>query len=250
MSGGRGAALPREGLPGWPQRHGRRTSSQRAATLAALAAVIASAGLLQAACALTGQTRAFVGATRGCVAGRATPCALRPAAARSPSVGVAAKHPKHEVLMGFKLPGSDEVREVTVTMRPLGLNFEPGVAPITVTDVEENSHGAELGVKKGWVIASIRGQDALDLSFEQTQTLLRDCMEHVPDRAFLVRRALDKGDFQEAFRLFGVPLWVLPAVELFILVAEIAIVVLLVRLLPAEWLTFLPDEVQSLLHPA
>ena len=49
--------------------------------------------------------------------------------------------------------------------------------------------GATRGSK---VIASIRGQDALDLSFEQTQTLLRDCMEHVPDRAFLVRRALDK----------------------------------------------------------
>ena len=36
--------------------------------------------------------------------------------------------------------------EVTVTMRPLGLNFEPGVAPITVTEVEADpAVGGPLG---------------------------------------------------------------------------------------------------------
>jgi len=92
-------------------------------------------------------------------------CASQPGErpARSPKYAAAGggseqeKDPARMDLV-FWLPDEQSERTVSFTRRPLGLDFKKQ-APITITDVRPGTQGYELGVKEGWVLQSIAGED-------------------------------------------------------------------------------------------
>ncbi|CAE7439190.1 unnamed protein product, partial [Symbiodinium necroappetens] len=63
-----------------------------------------------------------------------------------------------------------------------------------------------------------------------------------------LKAAADKGDFGELLGALGLPLWLVPAIEVVIAVLELALVYFGVKLLPPEWFGFLPADVRSFLQ--
>jgi len=66
------------------------------------------------------------------------------------------------------------VKEVVVTHRPLGIDFLRPLGansykrpiPLTVQEVARASHAHDLGIRKGWKLRRIDGQDMLGESYE------------------------------------------------------------------------------------
>lgn len=152
------------------------------------------------------------------------------------------------MVLGFKVPGGGRA-EVALTRQPIGLSFEPGIAPIVITAVEAESQGAELGVQPGWILASVAGADVSSESFERTRELIVQGVGKLPDRPALLQAAVQAGDVKAALKLLGVPLWAFVVAEVLITVLEVVLVVFVVRLLPSEWLAALPESVRGLLQP-
>merc|ERR1719198_913167 len=63
-----------------------------------------------------------------------------------------------ELKILFQVPGCDEERLAVFVRRPLGLDFDKK-APITMKRVQTGGHGAELGVKPGWVVKAVNGEN-------------------------------------------------------------------------------------------
>lgn len=68
------------------------------------------------------------------------------------------------------------------------------------------------------------------------------------DRQGALKAAIDKFDLKAIIEALGLPLGLFVAIEAFILVGEVALVVWGVKLLPPEWLSGLPEEVRSFLQ--
>mmetsp|Transcript_99932 Transcript_99932/g.158144 ORF Transcript_99932/g.158144 Transcript_99932/m.158144 type:complete len:204 (-) Transcript_99932:192-803(-) len=65
--------------------------------------------------------------------------------------------------------------------RPLGAEFSKrSFGPTKVSKVHKKSYAEGLGLREGWVLKSIRGEDVSILSFEDTQTKLKAGLEKLP----------------------------------------------------------------------
>mmetsp|Transcript_47217 Transcript_47217/g.125420 ORF Transcript_47217/g.125420 Transcript_47217/m.125420 type:complete len:128 (-) Transcript_47217:138-521(-) len=74
------------------------------------------------------------------------------------------------VRVGFDT--ADGVEVVVLSQRPLGFKYTKTV-PLTITDVKPQSHGHMLGIKKGWMIRSIGGEDMTGKSTDHVHGELR-----------------------------------------------------------------------------
>eukprot|EP00927_Polykrikos_kofoidii_P055709 TRINITY_DN49923_c0_g1_i1.p1 TRINITY_DN49923_c0_g1~~TRINITY_DN49923_c0_g1_i1.p1 ORF type:complete len:162 (-),score=32.44 TRINITY_DN49923_c0_g1_i1:56-541(-) len=78
--------------------------------------------------------------------------------------------PKEGVTMKFGTENGKE-ETVTFTKRPLGMDFDKRV-PIIMKRVTPNGHGYDLGVKAGWTLLAVNGEDITGMQFEQVYNLL------------------------------------------------------------------------------
>jgi len=88
--------------------------------------------------------------------------ALKGAASKLPAVAVANAPPP--LLISFLLP-DQRIQELSFTKTPLGMDFKKKEYT-TVRGVVADSHAAELGVKEGWVISTIDGEDMAGKDFD------------------------------------------------------------------------------------
>ena len=77
----------------------------------------------------------------------------------------------------FLLPDGSR-QTIFFTRRPLGLDFNRQV-PITLKHVRPGSQASDLGVKEGWKIRSLNGQDAMHLPFHEVYASLREASQHL-----------------------------------------------------------------------
>lgn len=91
------------------------------------------------------------------------------------------RSPRPQLVLGFEvLDGT--IKEVTCTVRPLGIVFMRPLGmkrsthgkpvPLTVMEVVKASHAEDLGVKKGWKLRFIGKQDMFGKSYESTYEAL------------------------------------------------------------------------------
>lgn len=75
---------------------------------------------------------------------------------------------------------SGEEHSVWVQHKPLGLTFNKGL-PIIITGFKPDSYGEHLGIKLGWVLKSMNGQDiSSQNSFEEGTELMARQMDVLP----------------------------------------------------------------------
>ena len=80
----------------------------------------------------------------------------------------------------FDVPGTPSSPvSVTFTRKPVGFDFHHQ-APITVDQVAAGSHAEELGVKKGFVVRSIHGQDVGVMGFEEKYEMFVAALSSLP----------------------------------------------------------------------
>lgn len=87
--------------------------------------------------------------------------------------------------LGFHVVFDSECGEesVWVQHKPLGLTFNKGL-PIIITGFKPDSYGEHLGVKLGWVLKSMNGQDIpSQSSFEEATKLMARQMDALPTYA-------------------------------------------------------------------
>merc|ERR1719240_1576514 len=75
------------------------------------------------------------------------------------------------LMVGFRLP-DDSRKVVTFVEKPLGMRLS-SVLPVTVTYVEEDGHAKGLGVKAGWVLETVQGEDIIEFKMEAARMLIR-----------------------------------------------------------------------------
>mmetsp|Transcript_1472 Transcript_1472/g.3056 ORF Transcript_1472/g.3056 Transcript_1472/m.3056 type:complete len:171 (+) Transcript_1472:36-548(+) len=68
------------------------------------------------------------------------------------------------------------------------------------------------------------------------------------ERVAALKAAVDEGDFGKIISALGLPLWLLPVVEIVIAVLELGLIYAGIKLLPPEFFSFLPQEVRSFLQ--
>lgn len=90
----------------------------------------------------------------------------------------------HGVTVVFAIPGAyagaaKARKTVHFTRKPVGFDFHHQ-APITVDNVCPQSHAAELGVRKGWEVRSIQGQDMGSMDFESKYQMFVDTLAALP----------------------------------------------------------------------
>ena len=68
------------------------------------------------------------------------------------------------------------------------------------------------------------------------------------ERVAALKGAVDEGDFGKILSALGIPLWLLPVVEVVITILELGLIYAGIKLLPAEFFGFLPQEVRTFLQ--
>merc|ERR1719203_2411799 len=82
------------------------------------------------------------------------------------------------LLVQFKTP--EGLQEVTFSNRPLGLLFNK-TNPIEVKGFAVGSEGEKLGVKAGWLIHGVDGEDVTKKDFDYTCNTLRKIASQLPE---------------------------------------------------------------------
>mmetsp|Transcript_17261 Transcript_17261/g.47780 ORF Transcript_17261/g.47780 Transcript_17261/m.47780 type:complete len:144 (+) Transcript_17261:100-531(+) len=105
-----------------------------------------------------------------------------PAAALAPAMkasdGNESKTPP-QLKVDFMLP--DQTKKTVIFDRqPLGLDFNK-TNPILMKRVQPGSHGDELGVKQGWQVIGVNGEDVSSKEFEYTYQILRKISTSLPN---------------------------------------------------------------------
>jgi hypothetical protein len=80
----------------------------------------------------------------------------------------------------FEVDGAK--RRVLVHRRPLGAEFAKGLmgGPTKIRKVNPNSHAAELGMEKGWIIKAIGSEDVSNQKLQNTQNILKNALMSLP----------------------------------------------------------------------
>merc|ERR1711972_471343 len=87
------------------------------------------------------------------------------------------------VELGFTVNGAT-IEEVSVRKSPLGVEFSRRVTgAVTINKVKPNSHADWLGMKSGWIIKSVDGEDVSKKTLEQIQGLITNRMSALPMQA-------------------------------------------------------------------
>uniref|UniRef100_A0A7S1APA0 PDZ domain-containing protein n=1 Tax=Noctiluca scintillans TaxID=2966 RepID=A0A7S1APA0_NOCSC len=76
-----------------------------------------------------------------------------------------------EVVLEFSLP-DDMTRTVSMAQRPTGVRYRKTM-PVTVGEVQEGSHGHDLGIQEGWKLVTIDGQTTADMTADEVKAILR-----------------------------------------------------------------------------
>jgi predicted metalloprotease with PDZ domain len=84
-----------------------------------------------------------------------------------------------EMKVAFKIPSTEEVKEISFTRRPLGIDFNKKV-PITVKQVNPDSAGAARGIRPGWQMVSINNNDVSNCTFDEVFRQLKAGAEVLP----------------------------------------------------------------------
>jgi hypothetical protein len=73
-------------------------------------------------------------------------------------------------------------RKVVATRQPLGATFTRGSEGemIKTRRVTRYSHADELGIKEGWLVRKVDGEDVASKDFEDVQAILKKRMAHLP----------------------------------------------------------------------
>lgn len=80
-----------------------------------------------------------------------------------------------EVVFWFK----GDLFPVNFTRRPIGMKWVQK-PPVKIDTVTEGSHAEELGVKKGWVIKSVEGNDCSGMNYKFTAQALTKAFDQLP----------------------------------------------------------------------
>lgn len=81
--------------------------------------------------------------------------------------------------MGFAVNGA--TIKVAVQRRPLGAEFSKRLTgPVKISKVQPNSHAAELGMKSGWIIKTVGGEDVSKKTLEQIQRAIKSGLSELP----------------------------------------------------------------------
>jgi len=76
----------------------------------------------------------------------------------------------------------DHIRTIDFTHKPLGLEWEEGAMPITISEVVPGSEAARAGVVPGWWIHSVNDDNLFVHGYEEASRLLKEAVERLPDR--------------------------------------------------------------------
>eukprot|EP00747_Dinoflagellata_sp_TGD_P165023 gnl/TRDRNA2_/TRDRNA2_185781_c0_seq1.p1 gnl/TRDRNA2_/TRDRNA2_185781_c0~~gnl/TRDRNA2_/TRDRNA2_185781_c0_seq1.p1 ORF type:complete len:126 (-),score=31.18 gnl/TRDRNA2_/TRDRNA2_185781_c0_seq1:123-500(-) len=71
------------------------------------------------------------------------------------------------------------VVELSFRRRPLGLDFEKK-APIMIKKVQAKSHAEDVGLKVGWTVVSINGEDVTKKDFAYQYDCIRKASKALP----------------------------------------------------------------------
>merc|ERR1712023_238980 len=87
-----------------------------------------------------------------------------------------------EARLTWKTPTGEE-KTVVAKKKPLGLIFTANQLPIKINEERPNGHGAEIGIKVGWVLTKINDTDitSKDTSFYEVDTMLHTVVGMLPD---------------------------------------------------------------------
>eukprot|EP00747_Dinoflagellata_sp_TGD_P028387 gnl/TRDRNA2_/TRDRNA2_133241_c0_seq1.p1 gnl/TRDRNA2_/TRDRNA2_133241_c0~~gnl/TRDRNA2_/TRDRNA2_133241_c0_seq1.p1 ORF type:complete len:165 (+),score=20.98 gnl/TRDRNA2_/TRDRNA2_133241_c0_seq1:71-565(+) len=80
--------------------------------------------------------------------------------------------------LGFRT-NNGAVTEVRFRWRPLGFNFEHR-APIVITQLQHMGVAEEMGVKQGWVVVSINGEEVANKDFAYQYDRIRKISKTLP----------------------------------------------------------------------
>jgi len=80
-----------------------------------------------------------------------------------------------EIVFWFK----GDLFPVNFTRRPIGMKWVQK-PPVKIDEVTEGSHADELGVKKGWVIKSVEGNDCSGKNYKFTTQALTKAFDQLP----------------------------------------------------------------------
>uniref|UniRef100_A0A7S1AEF7 PDZ domain-containing protein n=1 Tax=Noctiluca scintillans TaxID=2966 RepID=A0A7S1AEF7_NOCSC len=84
--------------------------------------------------------------------------------------------PVPQLEMRFELPDDQGSKTLVLTKKPVGMRFA-GKGRIRVTAIFENFHAEELGIKTGWVVTHIDGEDIQEKSEIAARELLQAKMK-------------------------------------------------------------------------
>uniref|UniRef100_A0A7S1B018 PDZ domain-containing protein n=1 Tax=Noctiluca scintillans TaxID=2966 RepID=A0A7S1B018_NOCSC len=83
------------------------------------------------------------------------------------------------VVIGFVTPDGEH-REVTLSQRPLGMNTTKS-PPFTVTAVRNHSHAHDLGIRTGWKLRHIDGEDIFGKTAVDVQMIFNTKTTTLPE---------------------------------------------------------------------
>jgi hypothetical protein len=95
---------------------------------------------------------------------------------------------KCEVIFSGSKGKHPETVPIVFMRRPLGIEFDRpfvSTAKVRVKCVKKLSHGAELGVQKGWLLTEVEGKDVTQLSFDKAMAVLNDLVVTLPEVQYL-----------------------------------------------------------------
>jgi len=83
------------------------------------------------------------------------------------------------LLVKFKTPDGS-IKDVEFKKRPLGLDFNK-TNPIEMKRIAAGSEGDRLGVKSGWSVHGVDGEDVTKKEFDYTYNMLRKISSQLPE---------------------------------------------------------------------
>eukprot|EP00811_Abedinium_folium_P001992 NODE_11828_length_1262_cov_18.484581.p1 GENE.NODE_11828_length_1262_cov_18.484581~~NODE_11828_length_1262_cov_18.484581.p1 ORF type:complete len:291 (-),score=54.14 NODE_11828_length_1262_cov_18.484581:239-1111(-) len=83
------------------------------------------------------------------------------------------------VFVRFQTPRGAQLRDVVLTERPLGLDFEHH-PPLRVMHVQPGAHAALVGVQEDWVVVSVNGHELPGKDFAADFELFSECVSKLP----------------------------------------------------------------------
>jgi len=97
--------------------------------------------------------------------------------------------------MTFEVHG--EEKKVQIFKRPLGAEFsKKAKGPTKVSKVHPQSYASTLGIRAGWVLRSIGGEDVCHKTFEETQEAIKSRMSVLPGAKVLMLKMSTTDDFE------------------------------------------------------